>query len=182
MSTEQAPEVATESVDSSSQSGGDGRVDNREFRRSRHRECYCRGRNKNCPKCQGTGQLLPNWRENLNAARQSSRPASGPVGEAPSAVGEAPAPAAPRERESYQPRDNGGYQQRDNGGYSNNDRGGGRNDRQQRWQDRRNDRSGGRNSNGRNNGGNQQNKGKVCPMCGEFVPNLRQHVLAKHDD
>lgn len=209
MSTEQGPEGYDNAGGDDNVSIGDRptgerigseRVDNREFRRSRHRECYCRGRNKNCPKCQGTGQLLPNWRENLQAARQSRPPVSGPAGAgpsqgaAPSSV--APSAGAPAPRAEYRSdapasrQDSGPRQDSGNTGYSTDrdrDRGGDRGERGDRYERRgdRRDRWQNRNREGGPRTNRQQgtkNQGKVCPMCGEFVPNLRAHVLARHDD
>lgn len=245
------------------EAGGEGRPsDNRPYRRQRHRDCYCRGRNKSCPKCGGTGQLLPNWRENLQAVRSGQKPvlpgaegggetAGGPatgIGPAPQPMvvgndrgdrgserngyydrggagdraggdrsgGERAAPERggydrqPGERTGY---DRGGYERNhadrgpyDRGGYDRGgservggergggergggERGGGdrqavgggqdRPMRQNRWQNR--------NANRPNAGyggprPNQKVVMKMCPMCGEWVPNLRAHVLARHDD
>lgn len=236
MSTEEGPDdyiESSENVSMGDRPAGE-RIDNREFRRNRHRECYCRGRNKNCPKCQGTGQLLPNWRENLQAARQT-RPASDrpsldratsdrvasdrsasdrsgsdrqssdrsmPTGSSMNSSSAVSSPVPSREYRS----DDRGDRSPDRGSDRSNDRGGDR-DRPDRGQDRgyndRSDRGGGgggggggygrrdrwqsrRDGGGGGGGGrkNQSNRvvGKVCPMCGEFVPNLRAHVLARHDD
>jgi hypothetical protein len=191
MSSEQTSEVygngGSDNVSMGDRPAGE-RVDNREFRRNRHRECYCRGRNKNCPKCQGTGQLLPNWRENLQAARQN-RPQTGSEG----ASVAAPVSRDYRQDDRGYGSGGGGYdrpQRSDRqdrpsgggGGYGGGNGGGmggygdRREGRRDRWQNRR---DGG----GRGNRNNSLNKGgKVCPMCGEFVPNLRAHVLARHDD
>lgn len=205
MNSEQSSEVTSSDHDTDSgdnrpqdESRGDaprlpdGREDNRHFRRQRHRDCYCRGRNKNCPKCQGTGQLLPNWRENLHAARTGQRPGPAPASTSAYAAPVAPAASAPAPVQSA-PRD---YPQQ-NTGYSNNydrggdrggdrdrgdrDRGGDRNNRRDRWQNRS---SGTRNQGTytQNRPSNQRSTIKMCPMCGEYVPNLRAHVLARHDD
>lgn len=179
---------------SGGESGEVRREDNRHYRRQRHRDCYCRGRNKACPKCGGTGQLLPNWRENLQAARSGQRPViapaptsayAAPSAEATASLGPAPAPVRePQQGGGYDRRDDRGYdrggQDRsgyDRGGY---DRGGqDRGSRRDRWQNRGQNRQ----SNGvQGNRGNQKSTVKMCPMCGEYVPNLRAHVLARHDD
>lgn len=238
MQTEETPDYSGGSDDSNDRSSdrtsigdrpqgavGEERQDNRHFRgggRQRHRDCYCRGRNKNCPKCGGTGQLLPNWRENLNNARQNSpRPSSLPT---PNATGFPSAPAssspvsstpvgAPRDTPRDIPRDtprdtayapssfnspstdryssgegSGGGYRSDRDNRDRNDRGdrgdrdrGDRGSRRDRW-DKRDRNRGGSGGSGRQGGGNQKPVIKMCPMCGEYTNNLRQHILARHDD
>jgi hypothetical protein len=190
MNSDQNPEAsqAPADADFADRSPGDGprlpdgREDNRHFRRQRHRDCYCRGRNKNCPKCQGTGQLLPNWRENLHAARTGQRPQPAPTSAyASPAPAAAPQPVsrdyAPPQQPAYDRNDRPERQERN---YDRNDRPdrNDRNNRRDRWQNR----GGSRNQGGFNQNRNQRSTVKMCPMCGEYVPNLRAHVLARHDD
>lgn len=175
---------------SQSPQGDGGRVDNREFRRNRYRECYCRGRNKNCPKCQGTGQLLPNWRENLQAARAARGPQGSPSGSpAPAGTSQGYAPQARQdtggggggEVRQDRPERSDRYERNDRDRGDRGDRGDRDRDRGDRWRDRR-DRGRDRERGGSRKSGSSQSRIKECPMCGEIVPNLRAHVLARHDD
>lgn len=186
MQGEHSSEVAVDQVATGAPAEGSGgesgevrREDNRHYRRQRHRDCYCRGRNKACPKCGGTGQLLPNWRENLQAARTGQRPviAPAPTSAYASTSAEAPASPGPAPAPVREPQQGGGYDRRDDRGY---DRGGqDRGSRRDRWQNRGQNRQ---SSGFQGNRGNQKSTVKMCPMCGEYVSNLRAHVLARHDD